>query len=315
MQETCAGFPQIVIVERQLFENLLGKRKSTNPKALFILGAPRTGSTILYQALCSGLNLPYISNFTNMYFPRAPILGLAIQKSFPIEICFSSQYGKTEGIFQPSEGSAVMAHWFGGGHPSAIVSNTILNGRAEHFLSTLGATEALFGSPIAIKNAWNCFRIRYLAEALPEACFIWIRRDVSAAAKSDLAARFVTQGSQTEWNSATPANVDKLRKLPPEGQVVENQFAYAKAISHDLRCHASGRWVEVWYEDFRRNPVSVLDRIACALRLSQMRKSAPVRMSQDGNWELSEAARSAIDGYVERHKERLMAMVWHGNGE
>ena len=37
--------------------------------------------------------------------------------------------------------------------------------------------------------------------------------------------------------------------------------------------------------------------------------------SQDGNWELSEAARSAIDGYVERHKERLMATVWHSDGE
>ena len=215
MREICGEFPQMVDAESQLFEKLLGKGKLTNPKAYFILGAPRTGSTVLYQALCSGLDLPLYFQFNKYAFSTCSDTGSRNSEVVSDrDLFFRAQYGKTEGIFQPSEGSAVMAHWFGGGHPSALVSNTILNGRVEHFLSTLGATEALFGRPIAIKNAWNCFRIRFLAEALPEACFIWIRRDVSAAAKSDLAARIATQGSPTEWNSATPANVDKLRKLP-----------------------------------------------------------------------------------------------------
>ena len=70
--------------ERLDLQNILLEAVRTeervNPRSVFVLGAPRTGSTWLYQAICGGLELPFISNLTNDLFPDAPIVGLAIQK-------------------------------------------------------------------------------------------------------------------------------------------------------------------------------------------------------------------------------------------
>lgn len=96
---------------------------------------------------------------------------------------------------------------------------------------TLAAVEAVTGKPQLMKNAWNCFRLPDLARRFPGAGFIWLRRDVRAAAESDFAARYAVQGDALTWNSATPANVDELRRLSPEGQVLENQYEFSRAIS------------------------------------------------------------------------------------
>ena len=293
-------------LEVALLESLLGGRDAVEPTTLFILGAPRTGSTVLYQTIGSRFELPYIANITNDHFPRMPIVGLAIQKAMPVRVAFTSRYGKTKGPFQPSEGSAVLAHWFGGGHPSALVSNSLLDGMSDHFVTTLAAAECLFERPLVFKNPWNCFRIRCLAETLPRARFVWIRRDIAAAAKSDLAARYVTKGSPTAWNSATPANVDDLRKLPPAGQVVENQREINAAIGKGLRAHAAGRWSQVWYEDFCRNPDDVLNDLADALGMTSVTERMEIELAPAGNWDLPPADIAAIDAYMDncRHDKR-----------
>jgi hypothetical protein len=277
------------------------------PAPIFILGAPRTGSTVLYQALCSRFGLPYIANLTNDHFARTPIVGLTIQKAVPVRIHYASRYGKTDGAFQPSEGSAVMTRWFGGGHPSALVSACILEGKEPHFLATLTAAEALFGAPLVIKNAWNCFRVRYLAKALPFARFIWIRRDVADAAKSDLAARYRTKGSAREWNSATPENIEELRRMAPAAQVVENQHAFNIAVAAGLNHHAEGRWREVWYEDFCGDPDAVLSDLGAFLERPSAQRASAVEIGRAGDVDLPAADGEAIDRYLAEHAERFSA--------
>ncbi len=237
---------------------------------IFILGAPRTGSTILYQALAAAFELPYIANLTNDGFAETPIVGLSIQAAWPAydRLTATSAYGKTQGPLQPSEGSAVMRHWFGGGHPSETVSAAPRPGAQIHMQQTVRAAFALFGRPLLLKNAWNCFRIAALAELLPNAAFIWIRRDIAASAESDLAARYVHHGSGEGWNSATPRNVDELLKRPYWEQVVENQFEFSRAISEAFARLAPGRTAEVWYEDLCLDPSGTLARLACMPVLS-----------------------------------------------
>ena len=284
--------------------------KQSPPETLFVLGAPRTGSTILYQSLCSQFGLPFIANLTNDYFPETPIIGFLIQKALPIEISFESNYGKTSGEGQPSEGSAVLANWFGGGHPSALASSTIVAGKLNHFLTTLEAAESLFGLPLVIKNPWNCFRIEFIAKTLLSARFIWIRRDIVAAAQSDLEARYTTKGTSIEWNSATPRNVEELRRLPPTAQVVENQYEFNMAIENDLKSHASGRWVQIWYEDFLDDPLITLNQLESILCIPQITRQLPVKLARGAKWNLSLDARLAIESYVTENECRLRAYRW-----
>ncbi|GMQ83163.1 MAG: hypothetical protein BMS9Abin05_2650 [Rhodothermia bacterium] len=292
--------------ERALLERLLpGRESPRGGRAIFILGAPRTGSTIFYQAVCSWFDLPYISNFTNDCFPQIPIVGLSIQRAMPVDVGFDSRYGKTEGAFQPSEGSAVMTHWFGGGHPSELVSARVLDGAELHFRSTIAAAEALFEAPLVMKNAWNCFRVRSIAETLPSARFLWIRRDIAEAATSDLKARYTTKGSANTWNSATPLNVEELRNLDPAAQVVENQVAFNESIGNALSRLGQDRWKAVWYEDFCADPDGVLSSLVTIIDREPRKSASEIRIATRGKSEPREEIDSDVDRYVSGNAARL----------
>lgn len=280
---------------------------------IFILGSPRSGSTVLYQLMASAFRLPFISNLTNAHFAVTPILGIALQSALQPwdRIGFNSEFGKTKEPHEPHEGSAVLSRWFGGGHPSQVVSATIKPGQEMHMRATLAATHSIFGRPLLIKNAWNCFRVRYLATAFPRAQFIWIRRDIGEAARSDLRARYVTKGSPEHWNSATPANVEALRTLPFTAQVIENQFEFNEAIGKDLVAYAPGRFVEVWYDRMCASPRAALRDLATRLDLAGHTpvQLPPARQLKTGlaGAELSVEDNRSIDEYLSAHAPRFAA--------
>lgn len=232
------------------------------PAPLFILGAPRTGSTALYQAMAMAYRLPYISNLANDETPDHPIVG--ILRSFGQWTGDSgrlqNRHGKTSGEHAPSEGSAIMMRWCGGGHPSEVQSFGVLESRRNHMAATLRAVEGAIRRPLLIKNAWNCFRVASLAQIFPKAGFIWIRRDIGAAGASDLAARYASKSDPNTWNSATPRNLRDLQLRPYWEQVVENQFEFSRAIEEAAPL-AEGRFFELWYEDFCANPDQIFEHM------------------------------------------------------
>lgn len=277
----------------------------SNPNAIFIVGGPRTGSTFLYQAMASAFSLPFISNLTNSYLADTPIVGLTIQNGVQVPVGFESSFGKTKGLFQPSEGSAVLMNWFGGGHPSQIVSTGFIEGRQEHCLRTLAATETLCGGPLLTKNAWNCFRVPAIASVLPSAHFIWIRRDIRNAAASDLEARYRTKEDPNEWNSATPANFKDLQKRPLIEQVVENQFAFNTALSSTLRESARDHYLELWYEDITATPTEKLEEIGRFIGRKPDMKTTPLQVAESGRWSLEASEKASIEQYVARQFTRF----------
>lgn len=248
------------------------------PSPVFILGSPRTGSTAFYQATIAAYGLPYISNLADRETPAQPIVGILESQGRGV-IDFKSRFGKTNDLHAPAEGSGPMRRWCGGGHPSETASASILAGQRDHMRATLRAVEGALGKPLVIKNAWNCFRLAALAEAFPNAAFIWIRRDVLDAARSDLAARYIVQGDPHVWNSATPRNVEALRRLSPAAQVLENQFEFARAISDAARPLNPSRFVEVWYDAFCADPNATMARLTALRSLAGLPR-API---EDGS--------------------------------
>ena len=169
----------------------------------------------------------------------------------------------------------------------------------DHFLTTLLAVECLFGGPLVIKNPLELLSAYlFLQRRSPARSFIWIRRNIADAAKSDLAARYATKGSPVLWNSATPANVEKLRRLPPAQQVVENQRAFNATIGEDLMSHAKGRWTQVWYDEFCQHSTKALKDLAAALELPLHTTRSKVEVGATGVWRLSIAEETMIDAYV-----------------
>ena len=269
---------------------------------IFIVGAPRTGSTVLYQLTIDLFSLPYISNFTNNHFTKRPLPGLFLQKFFRPSISLESSYGKTKGTFEPSEGSNVMKHWFGGAHPSQTNSTEILKGREQSLERTVRIAQKLYsGKPLTIKNAWNCFRIPYLSEAFPDSKFIWARRDIYQSAVSDLKARYVTKGTPSKWNSATPANIEELLTLPPHEQVIENKYEFNQAISKDFLDLPSDRTLSVWYEDLIENSKLEISRISEFLSMMPNNESINLSPSIKSEIEISENTLNKMKEFLKMH--------------
>lgn len=277
-----------------------------SPCPIFVLAAPRSGSTYLYQVIADVFKLPYISNLTNDHFASNPIVGLALQRGVKEQVGLQSEFGKTKGLFQPSEGSGPMTFWFGGGQPSQVMSSRILEGREAHFIMTLAACEVLYdGAPLVIKNAWNCFRVSYLATRLPGARFIWLKRDIHDASLSDLEARYLTKGDPNAWNSATPSNVEALSRLPPTQQVVENQYEFNRAIANQLNECANGRWLSVWYEDCIQNPEDEIERMASFLGLPTVGKIPPSRDLNKRSLKLEPSELGAVTDHINSNRARF----------
>jgi len=237
-------------IESLFFEQFSKDIEMDELPLVFILGSPRTGSTLIYQIMINYFDLFWFSNFVNDYFAEFPVIGVALalclNSGSPVN--YKSEYGKTEGYFGPSEGSMIFKNWFGGEHPSQTHSCKVLPGKVMHLISTMKSIYRITGQPILAKNAWNCFRIQELSRLFPNIHFIWIRRDISLSALSDLKARY-RRGGPTVWNSATTANYLEIQKRPYWEQVVEQQYEYNESIARDLDRFSQGQYVELWYED------------------------------------------------------------------
>ncbi len=210
-----------------------------------------------------------------------------------------------------------MRHWFGGGHPSELMSREALSDRIGHMQATIRAATRIFGRPLLIKNAWNCFRIEALARVFPKAAFIWIRRDIEISAASDLNARYAVQGNPLTWNSATPRNVEMLRKLPYWEQVVENQVAFARAIEEGFSGLPAGRAATIWYEDLCAAPSSELGRLAgtleCLAELD-LKRTLPVRPAGEIYGALQPGDHEQLAAYVTAQAPRLSSLIYREGG-
>ena len=294
---------EMVRIERLLMASCT---KCRQPQPIFIVAAPRTGSTVFYQALTFFFGLPYFSNLANDSFGEVPLVAIALQCGIPQPRSFKSYYGKTRNVFEPSEASNIMRNWFGGGHPSQSRSAKVLAGKKRHMFMTLACAQQLYGDlPVVIKNAWNCFRIQSIANTLPGARFIWLTRDLERAALSDLEARYQTKGDPLAWNSATPAKIEELQKLPPEYQVVENQFEFNKAIKNGLSPLPRSQWRRVSYEDFIKNADDVIVCLCKWLRMSIKDERRISTTKRHGYKFVTGQQRRIVQAYIRAHRHRL----------
>lgn len=296
--------------EALLFERFSHQVETSALPLVFIIASPRTGSTMGYQLLINAFDFYYFPNFVNDHFAACPAVGAALDWVLNprAPVAYESAHGKTEGPFGPSEASQVFRRWFGGEHPSQTRSCRVLPGKEEHLRLTLRSMHALTGRTLLTKNAWNCFRVAELARIFPRLHFVWLRRDLTACAISDLAARY-HRGSPTTWNSATTADCEALQKRPYWEQVVEQQYGYNTSMARDLAAHAAGRYVEVWYEDLcdhAREELLRMESFFAHAALPLRRKTADVpELRRSAGVSVPDEDRARIVRYVLEQQARL----------
>lgn len=221
---------------------------------IFIVGAPRSGSTLLYQAIAGVCQVGYISNLMAL-LPRHLIKLARVGRNRMQSVgeLRSSDLGFIDGVWSPNEAGLIMREWFDGPR---------LKVRDELITNTFKSLESLFLGPLLFKNLNNSLRLERIKEIIPNARILFIHRDRIANGASILAARKRFYGTTNRWLGVEPTGFDELLKVSePEHQVMWQIREIESAISRDSCNWEAENFHCVAYEDLCARPEEIIDQI------------------------------------------------------
>lgn len=230
---------------------------------VFLVGAPRTGSTLLFQLITHYLAVGYTDNFAAIFHRNwlsALWLGNLLARDRPHGV-FRSRHGGSEGWHAPSEAGEFWYRWVPRDR-HFLEAPEIPAATRRMLRAELVAATGIVGRPLVFKNLPMGQRMRLVADVLPEARFVHCRRDPCETVLSILAARRRLGIAPVDWWSVMPRNVDALRGLDEVDRVVEQVLCIEAQIAEDSRLFPETRLIEIDYGDTCSAPELVLARIA-----------------------------------------------------
>lgn len=265
---------------------------------LHVIGAPRSGTTLLYQVIASALDVGYVDNLTAAFW-RAPVTGLRLGRKLGIEPAsdFGSRFGRTRGIAEPHEFGYFWNHHLaypdlaerGPEHDEAID----WDGLRRVIVNMADAR----GAPMVFKPMLLVWHLESMVRAMPRTCYAWIRRDPLDTAVSLLRMRRALRGDVGEWASLRPRA--RLDGASPEVQVATQVLLLERTIERAARRLGPETVLEVRYEDLCADPGAV---VAGVRDLMGGRGFAPDVRPHD-----LPAFRPSPDRGLEEHRDALEA--------
>lgn len=230
---------------------------------VFIIGAPRCGSTLLYRLLVERYEMGFISNFVGKFYP-IPTSGAWLARKLGIS-WFRGDYvfnfGRMDGLGAPSECGNFWYRWFPRGYHVYVGKGQTNRKTLRELRLQVGALSHVLDRPLVFKNLYNAMRIAPILESIPEASFIVCRRDYRHTALSILEARVKNVKSRNKWWSVPPKEFDELADKDYAHQVVGQVYYIHKQVEEDMRRFGSKRFLVVHYEDLCADVHGVLNRI------------------------------------------------------
>ncbi len=242
-------------------------------EALFIVGAPRSGTSLLYKQLCLHPEAAWISNWArrapglpalavlNRLAPRLP--DARRRTWFGADAANAYVYAHprrlAERLFpMPVEGEPVYRHCGVPQDPSAVPETAATAGRLRAAFAATGRWSG--GRVLVSKRIANNLRIPLLAAAFPAARFVNLIRDGRAVAYSLSRVDWWEDGV-VWWYGGTPRRWREEGRDPWELCALHWVRELA-AIRTGLAAVPAGQQLGVRYEELVQAPVETAERIA-----------------------------------------------------
>jgi hypothetical protein len=284
---------------------------SADCRPIFIVGAPRSGTTLLGQVLMSA-GFGYISNFLARFW-RAPSVGMKLQRALigerrNLPTHFSSRYGVTSDLMDAHEFGYYWDQWFDLGQETHVLSQeerSVVD--VGQMTRSVAALCGQFDLPLVFKNTtWCSAQADFLADCFPKSVFVFIERHPIFAAQSILVARRERYGSDEVWWSNRPSTFAELKRLSPCEQVIGQVIDFVGDTEKSLSRVPSDRVVRLDYEHLCSDPKVVVHKVAEAAKCTVDLDLVPQRFDQqdrqrvgDEDWRLLNSA------YESRSRSKL----------
>lgn len=248
---------------------LTAKESEPRRPIVFVLGPPRSGTTLMSQALAATRAFGITSNFVARFW-RAPSIGFHLENSLrpaANDVTFRSVRGRTTGASEPHEFGYYWSSWFDLGQSTHRLGTEQLE-RVDiaGLRKSIAAMETACGRPLMFKNnTWFTFQAGWLARRFPTSILVACRRDPFFVAQSIYVQRQAL-GDVSRWWSVRPPNYPELIDLSPLEQVAAQAVEIERGMQKELESVPAARVVQADYDQVCEHPGRVLNDIfrACA---------------------------------------------------
>lgn len=223
---------------------------------VFVLGAPRSGTTLLYQLVCRAFEVGYLSN-AHCQLYGAPSLAhsaLAAWFDFSGTDRFESSFGDTPRAESPSECGDFWYRFFPRAYEAASRRPEIGEKERAALAVAVARLTDCFGRPVVFKNVMNVLRLKAITRAFSTSRFLVVERELLANAHSLLYARQRNLGCYDRWWSLPVPGFQELSSEPAERQVIAQIEGTQEVIQDGEEDAGPGRFLRVPYEGICRDP-------------------------------------------------------------
>lgn len=231
----------------------------------FVIGPPRSATTLVRHLLSTGLQTSYFSNMTTstvfaLGYPLPLTSAWIVTKMGWLGgrgTDFVNDYGRIDGPGAPTEGEVVWGHWFGTRYDK-VAPGDVSSDSAQAMRRAVAGTAHIMGAPFVNKTTALSLRLEALVEIFPKAYFLRVRRNPLNIAQSIYIARTTRY---EDWLGARPPECIGLTEQPLTAQVAAQVFHVERRIDDSVHRIGSDRVLDVRYADVCAAPQHTFDRI------------------------------------------------------
>ena len=227
--------------------------------SLFVTGGPRSGTTVLAQALTSYLRCGYVDNLAAKFW-KAPATGLRLSRSFfqnrQTSQC-NSEFGRTGG----SEIHGYHYFWLEKLRIAATIdlfSDPADRGvDAAEVATHIASMQAVCNEPMVFKGYYPSYYMSWFARHYSDAVFVVIKRAPQEQARSIYQARSAYMRRMEDWWSMYPPEFKELLTLPVADQIAGQVFGLRRMFAK-LGNAPAVKSVSLNFEEFIARPEETL---------------------------------------------------------
>lgn len=236
-------------------DGLLNRNTKEESPPLFIIGAPRSGTTLTYQLVTQYFDVGYFCTPFNYFYGIPNILSYLLKPLMQQPpSTYESHYGKIEGLLSPAEPANFWFRWFprdgAQGHYISADEIDIYDQKILHDI--VYSISSVFKKPMVFKNVYLTMAAGALAQIFPEARFLLVRRNMLNIVQSMLKAR--EYHSRMQWWSVKPPEYKTLLNHPLWKQATYQVFMSDMTAQKELSQYAPERFQIIQYEDLCSRP-------------------------------------------------------------
>lgn len=263
----------------------------------FIVGAPRSGTTLVSQWLANLGCFSYPTN-TLARFAYAPYFGALIQQMLferrfdPLkeliifdekELVYTSNLGKSFGFLALNEFQHFFRNYINNYFPKYIPDEDFEKINFQELLQGLASVEYVLEKPFITKAMMLQYNLFETSKKIPHSIFFYIKRDPVYVMQSIYQSRKKYFNDLTKWWSVMPKEYDILKEKSVYDQIAGQVYYTEQSIEKGLLKIPGKRKIIIQYEDFCNAPEQfipiILDKYSlneCSLKLTDVK---PIRFT------------------------------------